>query len=112
MKIKTKINNDTLIALDKYLNQVYQILPVQGIGKVWISIGMDLADTFNKKVRTIQKQSSIFDVKKKHNISLKYHEAWALKELLITLLQYIKKENDLHYVLLQKLFSELDQKLI
>lgn len=112
MKIQTKISNDTLIALDKCLAQVYNITTSPGLSKVWISIGMELADTFNKKVRTLQKQSNIFDVKKKHSVSMKYHEAWALRELLVVLLEYVKKDNDLHYVLLQKVFSELDQKLI
>ncbi|MDM1366322.1 hypothetical protein HX017_15380 [Myroides marinus] len=112
MEVKLKINNDTLIALGLWFTKVDRLEVRDGIAKVWVSIAYDLADRFNKAFKKIERQTAIFDDKKKHSYKLKYHEAWAFKEILIVLVPHVQLENALHYSLLTKVIHELDQKLL
>lgn len=112
MEVKLKISTDTLIALGRWISLVNSIKDSRGINKVYVSIGLELSDRFEKKCRTIERQTSIFDSKKKYSTKFKYHEAWALKELLIGMMTYVRETNQLHYTLLSKLINELDQKLV
>ncbi len=112
MEIKLKISTDTLFALGRWFTQVNYIRYSNGINRVWISIGLELSDRFDKKCKTIERQTSMFDSKKKHSLKLKYYEGWAFKELLVVIVPFVKIENPLHYSLLSKVIDELDQKLL
>lgn len=111
MEVKLKISTDTLFALGKWFTQVNQIKRSRGLGKVWLSIGLELSDRFEKKCRTLERQTTMFDSKKKHSIKLKYYEGWALFELLGIIIPFIQEHNPLHYSLLSKLRDEIHQKI-
>jgi len=110
MKIEININTDTLIALNSVLKQVYE-LPVSNDKRenVYKSIGFDLADKFDKKCKTRVKKADLFDSKKKTKFTLKYHEAWALEEILREITPFI--QNPYQVILLNKVTDTLNQKL-
>lgn len=112
MEVKLKISNDTLIALGVWFTKVDRLEVSDGLPKVWVSIAYDLADRFSKSFRKIERQTAVFDQGKRHSYKLKYHEAWAFKEILIVLVPHIQLENNYHYSLLTKVIHELDQKLL
>jgi len=112
MDIKIKISTDTLIALGKWFAMVNAIKTSKGEAKVWVSIGLGLSDKFENHCKKMQRQTALFDAKKKHSYKLKYYEAWAFKELLIVIVPHIQEENNLHFSLLTQLIHELDQKLL
>lgn len=110
MKIELKMNNDTLVSIHRLLENLYMLnLSVITQENVYKSIGFDLAEKFEKKLKTRIKNATLFDAKKKIKISLKTHEAWALKEIAVNLITTIDapfQQNQL-----QKLINTLDQKL-
>lgn len=110
MEVKLKISTDTLFALGKWFTQINHIRDSKGLGKVWVSIGLELSDRFEKKCKTLERQTAMFD-KKKHSIKLKYYEGWAFFELLSIIIPHIKEHNPLHYSLLSKLRDEIHQKI-
>lgn len=109
MKVEFQIKNDTLIAVDKQLDKIYT-LPVSQVKteNVYKSIGYDLADKINTKAKTLIKRANLFD-KKKTKLTLKYHEAWALEQILSELIAY--EANDYHRALLQAFINQINQKL-
>lgn len=110
MIVPLKLNNDTIIAVDALLKKIYE-LPVS-ISKeenVYKSIGYELADKFDKKTKQHLRKASLFDQKKLTKFTLKFHEAWALHEILLEL--KIFSENDYKKMLIQTLINTLNQKL-
>jgi len=109
MKIQIKLKIDALIAVSKMLESIYNLpFSVTSVTEnVYISIGYDLADLFDKKVKTKIKKADLFDVKKETKFTLKYHEAWALKKILIELKPYAN--NTFIELQLQKIIDKLDQ---
>ena len=86
MKIEIKINNDALIAVNSILQNVYDVsVSVSTIENVYISIGYDLADMFDTKLKRKIKKADLFDQKKLINFTFKFYQAWALHRLLIAL---------------------------
>lgn len=86
MKIEIKITNDALIAISQLIQQVYNVsVSVNYIENVYISIGYDLADMLDKKLKTKIKKADLFDQKKQIKFTFKYHQAWALHQILINL---------------------------
>lgn len=110
MEVKLKISTDTLFALGRWFVQVNK-LDARGLPLVWVTIGLELSDKFEKKCKEIQRKASLFD-KKKHSYCFKFYQAWALKELLMVIVPHVQEENPLHFSLLTKLIHELDQKLL
>lgn len=83
MKIELKLNNDTIVAINELLSYVYDMEKSNDKKvNVYRSIGFDLADKFDSKAKQLVKKSTLFDAKKKHKITLKYYEAWALEIIL------------------------------
>ncbi|WP_435135768.1 hypothetical protein [Formosa sp. A9] len=110
MKIDLKLSNDALVAAHNILKQVYNpSYPNEIQIKVYKSIGFELADKFEKKVKAQQKKASLFDQKKKISVTLKYYEAWALKAIATDLIYTCS--NDYSKNLVQTLINVLDQKL-
>lgn len=109
MKVEIKFSNDTLMAINAQLQEIYN-LPVSTIKRenVYKSIGVDLADKFDKKCKTLIKKASLFDQKKRFKMSLKFHEAWALQEILMELVSQVK--NEYQKTLIEKTINTLDQK--
>ncbi|GEP52353.1 hypothetical protein FNO01nite_30250 [Flavobacterium noncentrifugens] len=56
----------------KLLNNPDRILKSQ------ISIILDIKDIFTEKFKSISKKVNLFDTKKKHKFTFKYHEAYAI----------------------------------
>ncbi|HIB37588.1 hypothetical protein [Mesonia sp.] len=111
MKIEIHLSIDKLIAVDELLQKVYELpVSLDKRENVYKSIGYDLADTFNKKVKTQIKKANLFDEKRK-KITLKYHEAWALEEILKDLLEIYPPTNDYKKILLRSITDKLNQKL-
>ncbi|AMA49429.1 hypothetical protein [Flavobacterium covae] len=109
MKIELKINADTVLAVNELLKNVYQMeRTIDKRQQVYRSIGFDLADKFDTKAKELVKKSTLFDAKKKHKISLKFHEAWALEAILYELLH--TTENEYYKVLVAKVISHLNEK--
>ncbi len=109
MKIKLKFTNDELIAANTLLQKLYD-LPFnqfESPQKIFVSIGVDLADKFDKKTKSIIKKSSLFTQKKKYDTTLKYHEAWALKNICIELFSW--SENEYQKLQLENIISKLDK---
>lgn len=112
MKIELKINTDTIVALGKLLEMVYD-LPVSSDKRenIYKSIGYDLADKFSSKAKSLIKKANLFD-NKTHKIKLKYHEAWALEEITRELTEIFPDKNPYRQTLYQKTLDQLNQKLL
>lgn len=111
MKIELNISNDTLLAANKILKEVYK-LPISVVARenVYKSIGMDLADKFDTKCKSQIRKANLFD-NKKIKITLKYHEAWALESLIKDLVDEFIVNNMYQRNLLFQLTNTLNQKL-
>lgn len=109
MKVELNFSLDTLMAVNKQLQKMYE-LPVSTVKRenVYKSIGFDLADKFDKKCKTLIKKTSLFDQKKRFKMSLKFHEAWALQEILMELVSDVN--NSYQKALIEKTIHNLDQK--
>lgn len=110
MKVELKINIDTLVCVNNQLKRTYEYsFPETLEQKLCKSIAYDVADRFDCKTKSQLKKNSLFEAKKLFKITLKYHEAWALKLILIE--QITEVNNDYQKTLLQKVINNLDQKL-
>lgn len=80
MTIKIKLSNDELLLVDTHLQRVYGgRFETVVLVNVVRSIILQIAEKFNKKVKNRIKKANLFDSRKKNEISLNYHEAWAIK---------------------------------
>ncbi len=110
MKIEIKISNDSILAVNELLQHIYTMQKSNDKKvNVYRSIGFDLADKFDTKAKQLIKKTTLFDLKKKHKITLKFHEAWALEIILRELFTY----TDNHYKRFQIniVIDDLNQKL-
>lgn len=111
MKIDLKINRDTIGVIAKVLYVVTE--SKQSINdkmvNVYRSIGFDLYDKFERKKISFVRNQTLFDTKKKHKISLKFHEAWALEMILIDFRTTLLDEYD--RTLFNQFLDMLNQKL-
>ena len=109
MKIELKISPETIFAVNKTLRRVFEIAPSNNQREnVHKSIGFDLSEKFEKKTKSLIKKSDLFSSEVK-NFTIKYHEAWALEQIIRDLIRL--EENQYHKVLLQKLINQLNEKL-
>ena len=113
MTIVIHLTKDELNLFRNLLNNAYGN-SFQGVAlyNVIHSISLDLAETFDKKFKTIIKKSNLFDFKKKIKFSFKYHEAWALKVFLNNEYEIINSAcQDWERNVLLKHINNLDQQL-
>ncbi|UAB84998.1 hypothetical protein INR75_02915 [Zunongwangia sp. SCSIO 43204] len=110
MKVELKLKPDTLIAVNKLLQKVYD-LPVSTDKRenVYKSIGFDLADKLDKKHKNLIKKADLFS-DKAIKITLKYHEAWALEEILMELIA--EEDNPYYKTLQQSMINKINEKTI
>lgn len=110
MKIELKLSSDELVCINNQLQKAYGrgFLQVD-LYNVVHSIVLEVADSFDTKTKTRIKKANIFDSRKKTKISLKYHEAWAIKIYLQSEVQEIN--NDYQRTLLNKQIGIIDQQL-
>ena len=111
MKVELKLNADSINATAQLLEQVYCLAPPLGQSQNIIrSIAYDVTEIILSKQKTIRKKQTLFDAKKKHKISFKFHEAYALYNILNELITNVS--NDYNRVIISKLIVEIHQKII
>ncbi|MBP4139977.1 hypothetical protein [Flavobacterium geliluteum] len=86
MKIIIKTNADGLQAVNKLLATLEYYGMTTSEQLTLKSIARDVALKFEKKWETARDNQTLFDVKKKYSIALKYHEAYAPEKLIMTLI--------------------------
>lgn len=109
MKTALKLSVDQVISIANLLNKVYD-LPFNSFGeeeKVSISIGILLADKFESKKRDLMKKLDLLNREKKVKMSLKYHEAWALKNICINQISWA--ETDFQKINIQSAIHLIDK---
>lgn len=111
MKVTIKLNHYQLIAVSSLLIKLYDLNfnEVEKSKKVAISVGLKLADTFDKKRKTILKKADLFEAKKLIKFTFDYYEAWALKNICVELFGWIDTEFKKFCV--QKVIDKLDAKV-
>lgn len=110
MKIEITLSSDELVCINNQLQKAYgRTFQQVALYNVVHSIVLELADSFDTKTKTRIKKANIFDSRKKTKITLKYHEAWALKIYLHSEVPTI--DNEYQRSLLNKQIANLDQKL-
>ena len=111
MKVKLKVSSHEMMYLEEKLKPISSIRP-QEITKdklVAFSILLDVTDKVVAKSSKLSRSVELFDNKKKHDITLKYHEAATLEQFIIGVsgaeTDAFKKN------LSTKLIAQLNQKL-
>ena len=89
MKIKLKQNIDGLFALQKLCNVVLEMQESTTNAKMIKSIIEDVLKLVNRPLQTAIENNNLFDCKKKHTITLKFHEAYTLHEGILGLINTI-----------------------
>ena len=109
MKVELKLSPDTILAANKLLRNVFKISFSSEIQEnVFKSIGFDLSEKFEKKTKSLIKKADLFDSAVK-SFSIKYHEAWALEQIIRDLIW--SEKNTYQKMLLQKLINQINEKL-
>lgn len=110
MKLDFKISNDCLQALEGIFKNIrFNPTSPQHV-RVCVSILETMADKIITKAHKGQ-QLSMFDAKKKHKLSLKYYEAFAIHEIIGPLNEQINKDNQHQYTLISNFIHSINQKL-
>jgi hypothetical protein len=110
MKIELKLKIDTIFAINKLLQTVYDVELSTAVNqKIYRSIGFDLADKFDKLEKSNIKKATLFDNKKIHKVTLKFHEGWALYNIIINLLPTVN--NHQAQTILQATADKIHQQL-
>jgi predicted site-specific integrase-resolvase len=110
--IKLEITPDQIMALEKLMNQVDSLYkPTTPQGKAIRSISFEVSDKINSRYRKLLKNTDLFKNKKPVEIAFNYHQAFALFEILNTLLPHINCDVSTKTEF-QKTHDFLHQKLI
>ena len=112
MNIGISLKLETLRVLSIAIEDIYNTRPtVNRMEKVYRSIGFDLAKMIESKYKAAKrKYSNLFDNDKEIKITLKFHEAWALIEILRELVPATVNEYDKNH--LQQIIADLDEKTV
>jgi hypothetical protein len=115
MKVEIKATADQVNYLAELFQQYGKMTAVEiqsqsREAKVLISIGVDIADKFADKFRTISRKQTIFDVNKRHKVTLKYYEAYAVSSLLTG--QKNNEADPYRRSMAEKLVLTIDQQLV
>lgn len=110
MKVKLKVSSHEMMYLEEKLKPIVATRP-QEVKKEQMnafSIMLDVTDKVVAKASKLSRSIDLFDNKKKHDVTLKYHEAFSLEQFLIGL----PEETDaFKRNLSTKLIAQLNQKL-
>jgi hypothetical protein len=75
MNIEIRVRIETIFAINRLLQGVYEAeVPMEVTQKIYRSMGFELADKFDKIQKSNIKKPTLFDYKKLHKITLKFHE--------------------------------------
>jgi hypothetical protein len=111
MKIDLRLTADEIFYLER------QTLLVQSIDtkqlpkdkKTAYSIMLDVSDKIMGKAKQLNRNQTLFDVKKKHKISFKWHEVETLEQYVDTFSTY---QDDAYKAnLARKIIAQINQKL-
>lgn len=113
MKIEIKFTADELHFLASQFNHVESMhaLAFTNITRdkqVLLSICIDLADKICSAHKKLSRKTTLFDAKKRHKMSFKYHEAHAL----LVYLQSLQGLEIYHRAMSLRTISLLDEKLL
>jgi hypothetical protein len=103
MKKKTKeipiYTADQVFAIAKLLGLVFDMSKsVDQAQRALYSIALDLEVIFSNKRKVVKKSPSLFEMDKKYNVKLKYHEELSLCQIITSMLHIVsdvKAHNDL-----------------
>jgi hypothetical protein len=111
MKVSLKTTVEKLAVINSIAQGVYNCTPTLDIMEnVTRSIAFDVADKLSAKWKSVVKKSNnLFQYRAKLSIALKYHEAWALRDILRDLI--VNCETDFQRQTVQKTINDLDKSL-
>lgn len=114
MKIELKLTADELHYLDQRFAQVGNVTLLsfnqqKADRKLILSILIEVADKLSAMTTKLSRKPSLFDTKKRHKITLKYHEAYAVNVYLTGANNL--ETDDYKKSMAAKLSLMLDQKL-
>jgi len=114
MKVNLSLTAKQIIYLDARFD-VFVEQSIKGFinlprrDKALLTICQDVGDKFSKKATTLSRRTDLFNHKKKHSVTLKYHEAHAVNALLLSVKD---KETDPYFKSIAELiYIQLDKKL-
>ncbi|WP_272151426.1 hypothetical protein [Tenacibaculum aiptasiae] len=109
MKVKINLKLDELIAIHKITQKLYDLdfKRFDKNEKIAASVGLNLADKFDKKFKTIKKKLDLFESRKTIKFTFDFYEAWALKKLCIEL--YGMGETEYSKLGIQNVINKLDR---
>lgn len=111
MKIELKLSSETISIVAKVLEILTrnsERAPFK-MARVYLSICFDLLDKFETKKRGLMRNRDIFNSNKKHKMTLKFYEAWALEAVLVDF--YWEGLDDYNKMLLKNVRDTLNQKI-
>jgi hypothetical protein len=111
MKIELKLTADEIIYCESKTNLTLGMCPNDVGRDKWpaMSIMLDVGDKVMSKAKQLNRKQSLFDSKKKHKISFKFHEAHTLHDYLSA---FTEKETDPYKQnLARNIITQLNQKL-
>lgn len=111
MKIDLKLTAAEINYLDGKTTLTLGIAPkeLQKDKRTAYTIMLDVADKLASKAKTINRSSTLFDAKKKHKITLKWHEAETLEQYIDAFSSY--QDDEYNTNLARKIIGQLNQKL-
>jgi hypothetical protein len=111
MKIDLKLTADEINYLERQTLLVQSIdtkqLPKEK--KTAYSIMLDVSDMLMAKAKQLNRKTDLFEIKKKHKITLKWHEAETLEEYIDVFSVY--QDDPYKTNLARKIIAQLNQKL-
>jgi hypothetical protein len=111
MKIELKLTSDEINYLEQTTITV-QAIDYRQLSKdklTAFTIMLDVSDKLMAKAKQLNRKTDLFDSKKKHKISLKYHEADTLEKYVDTIREY--QDDPYKANLARKIITQLNQKL-
>lgn len=91
MKIDLKLPPRTFIAIATALQPIYDVVtPQTRKERTALSIAFDVVEKIEKTTKSISKQPTLFDDKKKLKISFKQHEADMLEIILVEQIRFVE----------------------
>lgn len=116
MKIKLKLSPDQILNIDRLLSSLFgEVKLMASISiqdRVVASLGLELSDIFHTRARKMIREANLFQNNKRaRSLTLKYHQAWALEQLIIAGLNKLEN-NEYRTAILMQLANEINQKIV
>lgn len=112
MKIELKLTADEIMYCENKTNLTLAMSPTDVGRDKWptMSIMLDVCDKVTAKAKQLNRKQELFDSKKKHKITFKFHEAYTLHDYMEA---FTENETDPYRQnLARKILAQLNQKLV